>query len=188
MKKLILCTAGVMLSFCFGVNTFAATKASIESAVQEPTGAIQVNCSIKEPNVMQEITVMACEYGDETFLNDVIYADQFSADISKENEFSFSFSPANWTDTAKAYIVRVGGTNIDVPASMLIAFYDGKIYKAGDVNGNGVVDEIDASLLLKYISNAKDLRGAQVAAGDINKDSIVDMIDVIGILNASDKN
>ena len=59
---------------------------------------------------------------------------------------------------------------------------------AGDVNGDGRVNEADAGLILKYISGiipAKDFgREYNIIAGDYNNDDYVDIADVIAILAA----
>ncbi|MGN0462775.1 MAG: dockerin type I repeat-containing protein, partial [Ruminococcus sp.] len=183
MKRFIVFLSSVFAAVTMTASLCFAASVSIESAAQTSTGEIAVKCSITEPNAEQVITVIACESGDETYLNDIIYVNQFTADIAQDNTFSFNFLPADWTDTNKVYLVRVGGYGIDTPDSMLIAFYDGKTYIAGDIDASGTVDNIDAALLLRYLSGISDLTSPQIAAGDVNKDVSVDMIDVIEIIN-----
>ncbi len=54
---------------------------------------------------------------------------------------------------------------------------------AGDVNNDGIVNETDASLLLKHISGAATLDSNSLARSDANADTKNDMLDVIAILN-----
>lgn len=181
MKKLIY--AILFLSFVFMMATcvFAETSVSIENAQQTESGEVSVECSIENSNISQIITVISCEYDDSTYSSTAIYTDQFTADVTAENKFSFNFLPADWMDANKNYVVRVGGYGIDNPDSMLIT--NGKVYKLGDINGDNIIDNKDAALLLKYISKIESLSAAQITAGDYNSDEIVDMLDVIVILN-----
>ncbi len=52
----------------------------------------------------------------------------------------------------------------------------------GDVNGNGVVNNADAAMLLKHISGGSTLGSAPLARGDVNSDTEFNMLDVIAIL------
>lgn len=184
MKKSICLLMTMLFAAVTNICVFASTSVSIESAQQAETGEIDVNCSIEEANTSQVITVISCEYDDTTYSSTVIYTDQFTADITSENTFTFNFLPALWTDTDGTYIVRVGGYGIDEPTAMIISFYNGVIYKTGDINGDGSIDESDATLLLKYLSEITSLTSSQLEAGDYNEDEQVNLIDVIGILQS----
>ena len=70
---------------------------------------------------------------------------------------------------------------------MIIAFYDGKVYKAGDIDGNGDINKTDATLLLKYLSGSLKLNSRQMAAADVNSDTNVDLTDAIKIVDISSK-
>lgn len=182
MKKRIAMLLSTFIALMVSTNIYASTSISIEKAEQTSTGVITVECSIDNPNSSQSITVLSCEQKDEISSDDIIYIDQFTANLSSENKFTFDFLPATWTDTDKVYIVKVGGYGVDTPDSMIIAFYEGIIYKAGDINGDGEINKNDASLLLKYLSGISDLTNSQITAGDMNKDAKVDINDVIEIL------
>ena len=186
MKKLVVFLSGAFATVAMMANACFAATVSIGSAVQAATDEIIVQCSITDPADEQTITITACEADDDTYTNDIIYIDQFVADVSENNTFTFDFLPADWTDTSKAYIVRVGGYGIETPASMVIAFYNDKAYKAGDLDKNGVVDDVDAAILLKYVCGIAELTSEQLTVGDINEDEKVDMLDAIGVLNNTD--
>ena len=70
---------------------------------------------------------------------------------------------------------------------MIIAFYDGKVYKAGDIDGNDDINKTDAALLLKYLSGSLKLNSRQMAAADVNSDTNVDLTDAIKIVDISSK-
>ena len=60
---------------------------------------------------------------------------------------------------------------------------------AGDINGDGIVDEYDLALLNEHLSAADELpdgasklRGCEAAAGDINGDGVTDKLDVVAYL------
>ena len=181
MKKLI-----SVLIIISTTNIYANTSVNIEKAQQSSTGEVNIECSITNPNSTQNITVLSCEMGDKTYSKEIINIDQFTADISSDNKFTFNFMPSWWVDTNKVYIVRVGDS-IDTPDSMIIAFYDGKVYKAGDIDGNGDINKTDAALLLKYLSGSLKLNSRQMAAADVNSDTNVDLTDAIKIVDISSK-
>ncbi|MBR6400058.1 MAG: dockerin type I repeat-containing protein [Firmicutes bacterium] len=57
------------------------------------------------------------------------------------------------------------------------------IYKQGDFNKNGKLDEEDAKMLLKHLSGGTQLDDEQYARADVNGDGYKDILDVIAILN-----
>ena len=57
------------------------------------------------------------------------------------------------------------------------------IYKAGDINSDGIINNIDATMLLRYVSNISSLANSQIIIGDLNNDLTVDLRDVIELLN-----
>ena len=181
MKKIISVLLGVFaaLSMCTGV--FAATVEITKAEQQMSDNSIKVECTLSDAAAGENITVLACEYNDATYSKDIIYVDQFNASVT-DNKFSFSFKPASWTNTAKTYIVRVGGADIDTPEYRIIAFYGVKVFSAGDINGDKVVDELDAALLLRYLSGLELLSDEQLEAANVKADDTVDMLDVIAIM------
>ena len=53
----------------------------------------------------------------------------------------------------------------------------------GDINGDGVLDIIDLSILNKHLIEKKTINDAQgLNAADINKDGVIDIVD-LSILN-----
>ena len=187
MKKLISVLIIISTFASMSTNIYANTSVNIEKAQQSSTGEVNIECSITNPNSTQNITVLSCEMGDKTYSKEIINIDQFTADISSDNKFTFNFMPSWWVDTNKVYIVRVGGDSIDTPDSMIIACYDGKVYKAGDIDGNGDINKTDAALLLKYLSGSLKLNSRQMAAADVNSDTNVDLTDAIKIVDISSK-
>lgn len=188
MKKLIfscVLLGAIFVGSC--VNAFANTI-EIGSAKQNETGNIQVECTVSGDDKTERIAVLSCEYEDETYVNSLMYINQITP-VMAEGNFNFEFKPASWTDSEnKVYIVRVGGENIAEPDSMIIAFYDGKTYTAGDVNGDGKTDKVDVALMLKYISGTVNLKGQQINAADFNGNKIVDITDAIAIIQQSEVN
>ena len=57
------------------------------------------------------------------------------------------------------------------------------IYKAGDINSDGIINNIDSTMLLRYVSNISSLTSSQTIIGDLNNDLTVDLRDVIELLN-----
>lgn len=171
-----------LLVMGFSSSVYAATKVEIISAEQKATGSVIVECSISEPNEVQSITVVSCKEGQDIYSGEAIYIDQLTPTI-EDNKFRFEFIPAKWTDKAAAYVVKVGGYGIDLSDSKVIAFYDGELYLVGDVNGDKVVDRVDAALILKHISEISELKADMIDVADYNKDGKVDFADVIAVIN-----
>ncbi len=181
MKKLLFFMLSILTAFSLYTAVLAA-EVEITKAEQDLSGNIKVECTLNDASAGENITVLACEYNDASYSKDIIYIDQFNADVT-DKKFNFTFHPASWTNAEKAYIVRVGGADIDTPAYRIIAFYGVKVFSAGDINGDKVVDELDAKLLLGYISNTVYLSREQLEAADVRADNNINMLDVIEILN-----
>ncbi|MGN1319259.1 MAG: dockerin type I repeat-containing protein [Lachnospirales bacterium] len=181
MKKLILL---ILTCFSMTTATFAST-ANIEEAYEDNDGNILVKCSIIDGLDDETITIMASLWQDDTFTEDIIYISQKDITLDENGSFEYTFTPATWTDSENnIYILRVGGTNIEIPDSIIIAFNNGSYYSAGDINDDGVMDSVDASILLKYVSEIDTtLTSAQLQAGDIDKNTVIDLTDVIAIMN-----
>ena len=56
------------------------------------------------------------------------------------------------------------------------------ISKTGDINADGVVDDADAALLLKHLSEAGPLTGLMLERADITEDGETDMLDAVTML------
>jgi hypothetical protein len=183
MKKIF---AGIALSsFIFNMLCFQAYANTVEikSAKQNEDGNVEVACTLSGEDKTENIVVFSCEYMDETYMNDIIYTDEMPIETDENGDFEFDFIPSEQADTEnKVYVVRVGGENIDVPDSRIIAFYDGKIYVTGDIDGDGDVDRADAALLLRYLSGIGVLTGQQLTVADINETNDIDFEDVISLL------
>ncbi len=183
MKKIFACIALSGMIFSMLPFQAYANTVEIKSAKQNEEGYVEVACTLNGEDKTQSIVVMSCEYRDETYVNDIIYADEIPVQADENGDFEFDFIPSEQADAEnKAYVVRVGGENIDVPDSRIIAFYDGIIYITGDVDGDGNVDKSDAALLLKYLDGNTLLTGQQLTASDIDESKDIDFRDVIAIL------
>ena len=55
-------------------------------------------------------------------------------------------------------------------------------YTLGDVNMDGKIDVIDASVILRYAANLDTLTDTQKAAADVNRDNTIDVIDASAVL------
>ena len=57
----------------------------------------------------------------------------------------------------------------------------------GDMDGNFIIDQLDAVLYLKHISGSSSFTASQLARADVNRDGRKDIRDVVEILNIIDK-
>ncbi len=87
-------------------------------------------------------------------------------------------------DNGTITAVGVGTANVAyMPLGTNYSYIIGvEVYSPGDVDCNGVVDRLDAVLVLKYIADITELDSVQLAAADYNNDGYVNMIDVTEIL------
>ncbi len=90
------------------------------------------------------------------------------------------------TDNGTITAVGVGTANVAyMPLGTSYSYIIGvEVYNPGDVDCNGVVDRLDAVLVLKYIADITEFDSVQLAAADYNNDGYVNMIDVTEILKA----
>ena len=61
------------------------------------------------------------------------------------------------------------------------------VYKPGDMDLNGTIDQADAALYLKYLSGTETFSTTQLEIADVNYDGYKDMRDVIAIMKIADK-
>jgi hypothetical protein len=180
MKKFLTAFVVAMLSF----STIASgAEISISKAGRDETGYVNVKCGISDVEEEQQITTVAKEY---TASNDdisaVIYINQFEPEIT-DDEFEYSFNVKDSMDDTKVYLLRVGGTNVEKVAQKIIAVSGKTVYVAGDVNGDGFIDDVDAAIVLKYISGLKELDASEQKAANVVTTDEINMLDVVKILS-----
>jgi hypothetical protein len=88
-------------------------------------------------------------------------------------------------------LIQGAGEACWVELSALTAAPDEPEHAKGDINGDGVTDLYDLSLLNEFLKLRESLpagvsifRGCEAAAADINSDGIVDTADAVGLLLA----
>ncbi len=95
----------------------------------------------------------------------------FTAQTSKSYTFKWTFEKDY---SAESY---------DDAAYVDDVVYSGTVFTAdGDVNCDGVVDEQDALLVLRYSMELIGEEGLEIARGDVNNDGVVDAADALIIL------
>jgi hypothetical protein len=180
MKKFL----SALIVAMFSLNTIASgAEISISKAERDEAGYVNVKCNISDAEEEQQITTVAKEY---TASNDdisaVLYINQFEPEIT-DGEFEYSFNVKDSMDDTKVYLLRVGGTNVEKAAQKIIAVSGKIVYVAGDVNGDGFIDDVDAALVLKYISDLKELDASEQKAANVITADEINMLDVVKILS-----
>ncbi len=167
MKKLIACfLACSLIGTAFTAFAAETTSVSISEAKESPDHSITVKGVVTDANAKQDITVMATgvikESGSDVEKYDpdtILFIDQQSDVVSTEGNFEIKFNLSEQAQASSRYMIRIGGTDVETPAFMVID-YSGEggkpIILYGDVDGNGIVDYADASLLLQYVLNPDD--------------------------------
>jgi hypothetical protein len=180
MKRFLPIFVGALFSFNIMVS---GAEIKIEKAEQDDTGYVNVECTISDADEAQQITTLVREY---TASNDdadaIVYINQFEPDIT-DGEFQYSLNVKDSLDTAKVYLLRVGGTNVGKVAQRIIGINGKTVYVAGDVNSDGVIDDADAAIVLKYLSGVAELDAVESkAANVVGTTDEVNMLDVVEII------
>lgn len=110
--------------------------------------------------------------------------DEFSVRIKNENVTiatvlfnAFTLGIGGTENNVRVYI-NYGGTIKEEEYKNLDS-KDNKVIMVGDINGDGVIDILDATLLGKYLSNPeKNLSADQLKAADINQDGKITLEDL----------
>jgi hypothetical protein len=180
MKKFLPIFIVAMLSF----NTIASgAEISISKAERDETGYVNVKCGISDVEEGQQITTVAKEYtASNEDLSAIIYIDQFEPEVT-DGEFEYSFNVNDSMDDTKVYLLRVGGTKVEKVAQKIIAVSGKTVYVAGDVNGDGFIDDVDATLVLRYISGLSEFDASEQKAANVVTTDEINMLDVIKILS-----
>lgn len=114
--------------------------------------------------------------------NNIYYIDQKSQ--SADGTCTFTIYPKQLT--TGTYRLMVASKNSDTAATIV---YDAA-YVLGDVDNNGAITVIDATLVLQEVAKPGQLTETQRLAADVDKNKAVSVIDVTYILQyvAGDKN
>jgi hypothetical protein len=180
MKKFLPIFVLAVLSF----NTIASgAEISISKAERDEAGYVNVKCGISDVEEEQQITTVAKEYtASNEDLSAIIYIDQFEPEVT-DGEFEYSFNVEDSMDDTKVYLLRVGGTKVEKVAQKIIAVSGKTVYVAGDVNGDGFIDDVDATLVLRYISGLSELDASEQKAANVVATDEINMLDVIKIMS-----
>ena len=80
------------------------------------------------------------------------------------------------------YVSSTGGSYTKVASFSVTDSWEEAPYTLGDVNMDGSIDVIDASLILRYAANLNTLTDTQKAAADVNGNNSIDVIDASMVL------
>ena len=80
------------------------------------------------------------------------------------------------------YVSSTGGSYTKVASFSVTDNWEEAPYVLGDVNMDGAIDVIDASVILRYAANLDTLINTQKAAADVNRDNTIDVIDASAVL------
>ncbi len=128
------------------------TSITTDSAVLK-NDVITVSGKILNPVSTQQITILATDAtGDVYNYESPVYLDQIDAVLDRDGGFTYSFNAAGLSGD-KVYIVRIGGTDIDVPAQMVVLSSDEgeKKLLLGDADLDGKITANDAAITLEEV-------------------------------------
>ena len=159
-KLLALTLGATMLVSAFSMTAFAASVSIVDVDAEINGDYVDVTVTYTADAEVSQSTILATvgetsgevTYSDseQTTPNNIAYIDQ-QANASGENVFTFKFDKS--MVQGKKLFVKVGGTNA-TPASVDDVEIEGggqqPTYKYGDVNNDGDIDSVDASLILQY--------------------------------------
>jgi len=119
------------------------------------------------------------------------YDDKYISGIninSSINSFISNVSKVYSLSTAYVHDVKGNIKESTFATGDLITLKSGneeKIYEVliyGDINGDGAIDKLDASAILREYYNYANYEGVFKEASDINKDGVIDKLDVLAVL------
>lgn len=166
-------SALIVTTTCLFCSAFASTT-SISLTSAKPDGArsfVDVSGTITGVSDSQQITYLITEVNGEeydyenlSYINQTVYTDADGA-------FSFQLGVKDTLDANKVYVVRIGGSNVSEPASLIVGTNSGGevSFVIGDVNGDGQITVADASIALQYILNPNSVDSAITSREDFEK-------------------
>lgn len=176
----------LIAAFCI-INTISAfaadTTISLQSAVLQNNNIV-IKGKIENAVENQQITIMATDvYNDSYNKNGIFYIDQQDAELNESGAFTVSFNISKVLSNESVYIVRVGGTNINTPAQMIITTGDETKILLGDVNLDGLITADDAAITLQEVLYHLDyLTEKQLAAMKVTKSDVITSDNAANIL------
>lgn len=105
-------------------------------------------------------------------------------DQTEGSNVKFTVYPYDLSETG-SYGLYVSSTNMGytkVAEFSVTDSWEEAPYTLGDVNMDGSIDVIDASLILRYAANLNTLTDTQKAAADVNGNNSIDVIDASMVL------
>ncbi len=176
----------LIAAFCI-INTISAfaayTTISLQSAVLQNNNIV-IKGKIENAVENQQITIMATDvYNDSYNKNGIFYIDQQDAELNESGAFTVSFNISKVLSNESVYIVRVGGTNINTPAQMIITTGDETKILLGDVNLDGLITADDAAITLQEVLyHLEYLTEKQLAAMKVTKSDVITSDNAANIL------
>lgn len=172
--------------FCIinAVSAFAAdTSISLQSVALQNNNIV-IKGKIENAVENQQIMIMATDVYNNTYNKDgIFYIDQQDAGLDISGSFNVSFNISKVLSNESIYIVRVGGTNINTPAQMIITTGDEDKIMLGDVNLDGIITADDAAITLQEVLYHLDyLTEKQIAAMMVTKSGIITSYNAANIL------
>ena len=174
------------------------TKSSLDEAKTTVDAAKKIDvskASMTDMNkALNDLSNVYWEYiGDKGDLNTKIQDVETAIKVMNKTEYT----EESWTTLEKALktakeAVKDDDVNQDAIDEILenlnIAFANLELNRAlGDVNNDGEIDELDASLILRNSAKLEDFDDVQKVVGDVNKDEIIDELDASLVLRYSAK-
>ena len=123
------------------------------------------NCLKTEPSSFYWLTVLPMEGTNAKWI------------YSEENSFIFS-TTANGGETWEDYSIGEAGSAAVTGEQIYIPPFDG-----GDVNGDFIVNILDAVQLVQYVLGNISFDDDQITAGDLNQDGGINILDVVAMMN-----
>ncbi len=123
------------------------------------------NCLKTEPSSFYWLTVLPMEGTNAKWI------------YSEENSFIFS-TTVDGGETWQDYSIGQAGSAAVTGEQIYIPPFDG-----GDVNGDFIINILDAVQLVQYVLGNISFDDDQIAAGDLNQDGGINILDVVAMMN-----
>ena len=156
-------------------------------------GAVQYIASIDSYNEIQNVEISKTSHTFENLNEQITLTVTLEPNENiKSDEITWSTSDrsvAKVTDNGRVTVVGYGTATITAESAngkkatcVVNLEKEEEPYTLGDINSDGVINTLDAILVLQYISHKTTLTDTQKLAADTSKDGTINTVDAIKIL------
>lgn len=166
-----------LIASCAAVAAVSTAMAVSASAATYENGTLTPGItSAAEAGKQATVLVYKADSADaEATAENIVYIDQAAKTEDLWKTISVTFE-----DDAK-YVIKMGGEGAAVASEVYGA--SNVVTGSGDIDGDGVIDVMDAVSVVNYIMGTETFTDDQKAIADTNEDGVVDVMDAVNLVS-----